>query len=247
MFEHETRHWWFVGTRRVLLDVLGRRLRHGPARLLDVGCGTGGTTASLARLGPVLGLDREVAALRLARGREAPGATFGQADAAFLPVRTGSIDAALLLDVVEHLDDPGQLLHEIGRVLRPDGLALVTVPALQALWSEHDEALHHRRRYSRPALNELLASCGLRVEYLTYYNSFLLPAVAAVRLLGRVRRRLWPRPDPPASDLRLPPEPINAALAALLGAERHLIARARLPIGVSLLAVVRPAGGACDP
>lgn len=237
MFEYETRHWWFAGTRRVVLDVLSRRLPPGPLRLLDVGCGTGGTTARLAGLGSVLGLERERAALGLARSRELAGAALAGADAAALPVRTGSVDAVVLLDVLEHVDDESAVLGEVRRVLAPGGLALVTVPALQALWSEHDEALHHRRRYSRAALQQSLEVSGLTVQYLTYYNSFLFPAVAAARLLGRARRRLCRRAGSPRSDLSRPPPPVNAALAGLLGAERHLLRHLRLPIGVSLLAV----------
>jgi len=246
MYEHETRHWWFAGTRRVVLDVLARHLPADdrPPRLVDVGCGTGGTTVRLARLGRAVGVDLAPAALTLARerGKAAdPAPLWLRADAAGLPLATGWADAVTLLDLLEHTDDERPVLAEALRVLRPGGLLLVTVPALPALWSEHDEALHHRRRYRRSGLKNVLEDQGVEIQLLTHYNSLLLPAVAVARGLGRLRRAVRPRGGPPESDLALPPGPINRLLAGLLASERHLIRRTRLPLGVSLLAVGRRA------
>ena len=242
MFEHESHHWWFVGTRRVILDVLRRRAPAGadgaPPRICDIGCGTGGTTARLSTLGAALGLDASAEALRLARRR--PGGAFAQGDAARLPLATGAFDVATLLDIVEHTDDDAAVVAEAARVLRPGGLLLLTVPAFPFLWSQHDEALHHRRRYRSREIRKLLEDQGLQIDILTYYNSALFPAVAAIRLLSRLGR--GGAGAPPKSDLSLPPAPLNGLLASLLGSERHLVGRIPLPAGVSLLATALKRG-----
>jgi len=263
----EGSHWWFQGTRRVIFDQLDRLLPSLPNRpptILDLGCGTGGTTRLLARRGPTLGVDAVLLPLQWARQSE-PGLCWLQASAAALPLPDGACDLIVALDVLEHLPDDRAALAEIARVLRPGGALLLTVPAWPVLFSDHDRALGHYRRYRAATLRPLLAAAGLDIARLSYFNSLLFPAAAAVRLGQRARqqvRRSLGRPGsspgavatdptlpttppaaepPPASDLRPLPEPLNALLAGLLGLERHLLARHELPAGLSLLAIARRA------
>lgn len=242
MYRVETRHFWFRGTRRVivaaLVRALGPRLSH--ARLLDVGCGTGFTLTCLPAGVRAVGLDASAAALRLAR-RRASGADLVRGSAYALPFGSACFDAVLALDVLEHLDDDRAAAREIGRVLAPDGVAVVTVPAFGELWSAHDEALEHRRRYRLGEVEAVLRQAGLTVEHATYYNFFLFPLVAAARWLGRAATMLRGERESRArgTDLRVPPGPINELLCAVLGAERAIAPRMRLPIGVSCLLVAR--------
>jgi hypothetical protein len=110
------------------------------------------------------------------------------------------------------------------------------------LWSEHDEVLHHKRRYRRRPLKALIEAAGLRIDWLSYYNTLLFPPVAAVR----VARKLVSKPpaapteaSTEADGTTLPPAPVNALLKALFAVERHVIGRMHLPIGVSLIGVAR--------
>lgn len=247
MWRVEREHFWFVGTRDILLDVLRRELGGDDAlaraRIVDVGCGTGYTQT---RLPPVVGdgvrfaVDRSHLALGLTRRQPSPPWLL-QADASALPLRDGSVDVALSLDVLEHLDDDLGGARELARIVRPDGIVVVTVPAWQALWSEHDVALHHRRRYRRPEIVSVLESAGLRVDHATYFNTLLFPLVAAVRLAGRVRALVaGDVARASESDATLPPRPINRLLHRVLASERHVVGRLPLPIGVSILVVARP-------
>jgi SAM-dependent methyltransferase len=202
--------------------------------VLDVGCGTGYTLSRLPAGVRATGIDLSPTSVALARER-APGASIVQGSATALPFGDGTFDACIALDVLEHIDDDLGAARELRRVVRPGGVVLITVPALKLLWHAHDEALHHRRRYT---LGEIVATterAGLRVETQTYYNSLLFPLVLAQRVGGR----LLGLAKDGDSDLRIPPAPLNRALGAILSAERHLVRYVRLPIGVSCLVVAR--------
>lgn len=236
MHAAETRHFWFVGTRNVIVDVLSRAL--GPAasnaRVLDVGCGTGYTLSRLPAETRATGIDISPTSVALARER-APRASIVQGSAVALPFGDGAFDACIALDVLEHLDDDAGAARELRRVVRPGGVVLITVPALKILWHAHDVALHHRRRYTLPEIVSVVERAGLRVETQTYYNFLLFPLVFA----QRVGSRMLGLVDHDKSDLGIPPAPLNRALGAILSAERHLIPHMRLPIGVSCLVVAR--------
>ncbi len=232
MAAQEERHFWFRGTRRVILAVLRRAVGDRPGRVLDLGCGTGFTLAQVEGE-PRVGLDRSAHALAWARGKG--GLTLARGEASALPFADRSFDVVLALDVLEHVDDDAGAAREAWRVLRPGGVLLATVPALRSLWSDHDEALEHRRRYRAGELRTLLSGAGFDAIDAGYYNFFLFPLVAASRILTRLR----PRRGQAHSHLRTPPRPINDVLAAVLGAERHLALRVPFPVGVSIIAVAR--------
>jgi SAM-dependent methyltransferase len=239
-FRAESRSWWHLGRRAVLARVLERGLAEagmgGDIELLDVGCGTAGTTAFLAAGRRVVGCDAAPEALALARHRGLAGLV--RADAAALPFSAARFDVALALDVLEHHDDDRAVAAEAWRVLRPGGLLLATVPAFAALWGPHDVLSHHRRRYRLPELTRILHAAGFEIRRASYFNSALFPIVLAVQLVRRLLRAGGPAAA--ASDLpRRMPRLLNSALAVAFAAERHVVSRVRLPFGVSALAVAR--------
>ncbi len=241
MHEAEQRSWWFRGRRRVLDAVVGRLELRAGARIVDLGCGTGGNLGMLAQHGEVLGVEPSADAVAFAReGLDEPGSASAtsvvHASAEATGLEGGAFDLITLLDVLEHLDDEGPALAEAARLLRPGAHLLVTVPAFMLLWSGHDEALHHRRRYRRPELVELLERAGFALCWASYYNASLFPPVAAVRVGRRLIGTGGERRADVGDGL---PGPIAASLEALFAAERHLVGRARLPFGVSLIALVR--------
>lgn len=238
MYRLEDRHWWFVARRHLLTRALEAFLRPSPAaprspRLLDVGCGTGGTLDRLRPYGEVVGLDLEPLALRFCRERG--WRTLVQGSATALPFADNSFDAVVALDVLEHIPDDARAAAEIGRVLAPGGILLVTVPAYRSFWSGHDVALMHQRRYVAREVEALLRGAGLKVEQLTYTVSALLPLVWLIR---RAQRLLRPN-APPRADAAVTGEPLNGLLRALLQAENHLALRCRIPFGLTVFAVAR--------
>jgi len=231
---HEARHWWFVGRRRiiasVLEDLLGARK---DLRILDIGCGTGGMLPLLGAYGRVTGIDPAEAAIRYSKQRYASMAELLQVDfPREIPPGRG-YDLITLFDVLEHLDDDGRALEAASSLLRPGGWLLITVPALRSLWSPHDDINQHRRRYLRQELKDRIEGAGFYLERLSYYNSLLFPAIFGARLLTRRLARTGDR----RSDFRIGNNWINSRLADLFGAERHLLRRCNLPLGVSLIAI----------
>lgn len=232
MRELEERHWWFVARRRIVRAFIGRYVSLPPgAAILDAGCGTGGNLPMLARLGTVIGLEPDATALALARSR--PGAVEVRAGGLpdDLPFDPESFDLIVLLDVLEHVEDDRASLLNLARVLKPGGHLVMTVPAFPFLWSGHDDAHQHRRRYRRRGLVDKLTAAGLRPRCVTYYNSLLFPLIAAMRLLKRAGQ--------PGDDLWMPSRIVNSVLGAVLGVERIAVGRLPLPAGVSLIACAR--------
>ena len=225
----EDSHWWFSGRRRIIHSQLHAMSARGP--LLDVGCGTGGTLAHLNSLGPAYGVDSARQAIACCRER---GLQVSLASALELPYRSGTFNTVLALDVIEHIDDDVAALRELGRVLMPDGLLLVTVPALPLLWSGHDDANEHRRRYLRSTLADALAEAGFETRRLTYYNSLLLPLAGLRKLIQHGRG------EGGAHLERLPPV-LNSILGRVLSSEATLIRWRDLPLGASLIATCQPA------
>jgi SAM-dependent methyltransferase len=226
-------HWWYRGRRRIVRAELEALELPRPARLLDAGCGGGQTLDLLDDFGRPTGIDPDVGSIALSRARGHDVAVAALPD---LPFDDGTFTACTCLDVLEHLADDEAALAELARVTAASGALLVTVPAYELLWSEHDEANEHRRRYRAGTLKRLALRAGWSVERLTYFNSLLLAPAAAVRLASGYRRRR----SPDVSDLDLTPRALNRALEMPLRAEAALLrCGGRLPAGLSLLAVLR--------
>jgi SAM-dependent methyltransferase len=237
MARREERHWWYTGMRRVALAVLEKELAGWPpVRLLDAGCGTGGTTVELRRFGEVVGIDLVWEALRPARGRGLSRLTRGSIER--LPFRSESFDVVTSFEVVYHLGvgNDACAFQEMRRVLRRGGLFLLRVPAHDWLRGEHDRLVHTRHRYSPSEVREKLTSAGFVLTTLTWANSVLFPPAVAKRLMERV----GPESADAEPDLWQPPAPINAVLEQAIAIEALAIPRdIPLPFGLSVLAVAR--------
>src|SRR6201996_4065488 len=214
--EVEDRHWGYKERRGILAREL-RRLPP-PGLALDIGAAGGGNTRVLRAHGwrPVA-LEYAPTAAQVARER---GIDVIRGDARQLPVGTGALDLVTAFDVLEHIEEDYLATAEITRVLRPGGTALIAVPADMALWSAHDEAVDHVRRYSRETLTSVIVKGGLVIEDIWSWNVLLRPVV-------RFRRQ-----GSEGSDLDNPHPIVNAGLKAVITAERYLPVRS-LP-GVSL-------------
>jgi len=239
MHEQELVHWWFRGRRALLERLLVRHLPPGPERptILDFGCGTGGNTIGYAAFGAVTGIEPDRNALRFAAShparRDRHSIAYCRAVGTALPLRGASFDAVIASDVLEHIADDGAATREVARVLRPGGVFVFSVPAHPWLWSGHDEALWHQRRYRRAELLRLMISAGLEVRWLSYWNAILFPAIALRRVLRPASRR----GAAARSDAALPPALVNMVLTGLLHAEAKLLDWIRFPFGVSLVGV----------
>lgn len=217
----EDTHWWYRERRHLLAKALAGMT---PGDALDIGAAGGGNTRVLRDLGwrPVaLEYGADGAAVAHERGLDVV-----RADATRLPVADASLDLVVAFDVLEHLPDDAAAVAEVRRVLRPGGTWLVAVPADPRLWSAHDEAVDHVRRYTRETLTDVLTGGGFEITSMDSWNVLLRPVVA-------LRRR-----TSSGSDLDDLHPVVNAGLRAVITAERYLPVK-QLP-GVSLLVSARP-------
>jgi SAM-dependent methyltransferase len=229
MAELDDRHWWYRARRKILADLIRREANLPPnARILEIGCGTGHNLAMLSGFGHVDGLelDDEAAALSEKRlGRGILRSPLPELDGV-----TDDYDLIGAFDVIEHIDDDRAALDAIATKLKPGGKFIMTVPAHPWMWTAHDVANHHKRRYSKRSLRALIQGSPLKLDRIGYFNSLLFPVAVAERALSKLRGK-------DNGDVSLPPRPLNAALEAVFGSERYLVGRLPLPPGLSLFAV----------
>ncbi|MBU1699888.1 MAG: class I SAM-dependent methyltransferase [Candidatus Eisenbacteria bacterium] len=239
MFEAEESFWWYRSLRRTMLTLLDPYLpEEGGWRILDAGCGTGGFLIKLSHWGRIIGMDVAPLALELAKRRGSWDLIQGGVQS--VPVASESMDLVVSMDVLYHKEVPDdrEALAELVRCLRPGGWLCLNLPAFNWLKSSHDIAIHTARRYTRKDLSDLLSSQPLHVHRLTHWNMFLFPLAVMVRLLRTTRHE-------DSSDVRPLPQLLNNTLESILKIESKILARADLPIGLSVAAVAQklPAGG----
>ncbi|MEQ1855004.1 MAG: class I SAM-dependent methyltransferase [Longimicrobiales bacterium] len=229
----EEAHWWFLGMRTIYRKQLESLRLARDARVLDLGCGTGGNLALLESFAPTWALDSSLTAASFVRQRGWP--RIGVASATDLPLRDSSFDLVTAFGVIEHVERDDRMLAEMYRVTRPGGHMLIVTSAHEWLWSVHDDRVHHQRRYRIGDLGERVRRAGWKIEQLSYVNSALFPGVALARLVQRVLPERPSSAPGGMSGFGVPPRPINRALAGLLGVEGTLLKWANLPMGVGLI------------
>jgi ubiquinone/menaquinone biosynthesis C-methylase UbiE len=198
--EVEKNWWWFRGRRDLILQII-KEIPYND--VLEIGCGSGELSNHLKNY---TGVDISSKTSRFIVG-----------DAQKLPIKDNSVDLILLLDLLEHTDDK-VVMEEVFRVLKPEGIVLITVPAFMFLWSQHDVDNHHKKRYRRGEL----PLCKFEILKFTYWNSILFPIMA----LAKKKK----------SQLTVLPKFINYTLKTVLKIENYLILKnIRLPIGVTMV------------
>jgi SAM-dependent methyltransferase len=236
MFELEETHWWYRGRRSLVRDALDRfAAPDRPLRILDLACATGGSIRFLSDYGSIRGVDISEETIRLCSARGID--TIVRGDALKLPFADGAFDVVLALDAFEHFEDDKAAMAEVHRVMRKGGVLVATVPAFMALWSPHDEAYHHYRRYRKPELQGRLEAVGFHTERMSYSSMLLFLPVLLLRRL----RSLRPKPVEEAeSDFAVPmPWPLETVADWLTRLEIAVEKRVALPFGVSLYGVLR--------
>jgi SAM-dependent methyltransferase len=233
--EAEATHFWFRGFRLFVSNALedataGRR----DLRLLDCGCGTGYNLRLLERYGEVFAFDLTRTGVQRTKARGKPVV---RADVTHIPFASRAFDVVTSFDVLPAVSADGDAVLEMARLLRPGGVMLLTMAALDALRGDHAISFHELRRYTPRKARRLVEQAGLRVERVSFQFASVFPVIAGARVAQRLLRPLrGVRAD---SDISVPPAPLNSALTALVTAEAALSRRWRMPIGSTIFVVAR--------
>lgn len=231
----EDTHWWFKGRRSLIRHVLKKAGLAPQAVILDAGSGTGGNLALLSEFGRLHAVEMEDTARAMANARGIVQVEAGHLPDA-IPFGTQAFDLAVMFDVLEHVEQDYDTLVALHKRLAPGGKLLLTVPAFEFLWSEHDVIHHHKRRYSLAPLIRLVERAGYKVKFASYINFWLFPLIACVRVLDRLTAgKLMGKKHGANAELRVPPAPVNSLLEAVFASERGLMDIMRLPFGVSII------------
>jgi SAM-dependent methyltransferase len=232
----EDEHFWFKGLRRNAAQLLTVALDgHRPARIVDCGAGTGRNLDWLRTFGWTVGVERSPVGLRVGHAR---ARRLVQGTVAALPFPDSSMDVATSFDVLYCLDDETEraAVQEMWRVLRPGGVVVLNVAALESLRGSHSTLTMEVRRYTKARLRTLFGSAGFTIERLTFANMSSFPITWLIRWRERRSGAVNVASD---NDLKVPAAPINALFSALVWAEAKIMRVADLPIGSSLLCVAR--------
>jgi SAM-dependent methyltransferase len=231
----EATHFWFHGFRAFVAPVLADLAagRHD-LRLIDCGCGTGFNLALLRPYGEVYGFDLTAGGLMRAR---AMGRPLVRADVTRVPFASNTFDVATSFDVLQSIGDASAAMREMARIVRPGGVVVLSVAALEMLRGDHSEAWKEVHRYTRRTARRLVEEADLRVERMSFLFASLVPMMFAVRLVQRLTRPF--REHRADTDISVPAAPLNAALTSVVRAEAALARRVSMPIGSSLLVVAR--------
>jgi SAM-dependent methyltransferase len=243
----DQRHWWFLGRRKLLRDVLRCVVSPDPAALvIDVGCGTGANIASLAGDYRCLGIDTSADAIDFARQRFPHVQFICGAAPGDLGATASQARGMLLMDVLEHVEDDRGVLAPLAQSLAPGAILLLTVPADMRLWSAHDEGLLHFRRYDEAMLRRLWHGLPLEPMAVSHFCTRLYPLARLQRGMSGLRDRLLRRPRGDAWSMRVPAAPLNRLLERTFRSEARTLVdltqgrrNAGYRYGVSMMAVLR--------
>ena len=232
----EERHFWFRGLRRNARFLLEKAVgAQGISLIVDCGSGTGRNLDWLSSISRAVGVELSPVGLEAARRARRPVA---RATVTQLPFADAVADVATSFDVLYCLPDESEraAVREMYRILKPSGIAIVNVAALDVLRGSHSALTMEVRRYTPARLRDLLTRAGFVIERMTFTNLPTFPATLAVRIADRLTGRA---PEGSDADLRVPPAPVNALFDVALRVESALLRAVDMPIGTSLLCVAR--------
>jgi len=243
LFEMEQKHFWHIGRRELILDVLRRNISDlTGSRMLEVGCGNGNILAYLKQNGiNIEGGDLFLEGLEFCQRRTGSAGLY-QIDVLNLPFRN-NFDIIGIFDVLEHIDNDVKALGEINQALKPGGKLLLTVPSHKYMWSYFDVQSHHKRRYNKKELVTKLEQTGFTIKKISYYMFFLFPVFAAVRFANHIFRKTIANNDVKTSiEVKTIPV-INWVFSESLRLEKLLIRHINLRFGASLIALAEKPNG----
>lgn len=231
-------YWWHVGRNHIIETQLNKIVSKKPAKILNIGCGTGGTIPYLEKFGEVTNVDTSPEVVKYLEQNGIANVVL--VDGLKLPFKANSFDVVVGFDVLEHIEDEETALNEWRRVLRPGGKMFLTVPAYQWLWSDHDVSLHHFRRYTKKRLKAKVVQSRFEPAKLSYAIVFSLPLIVGFRSLNKLKNTVMKKDEKQGSEMTsyvAVPAFANSLLARILIAESWLLQHVNYLFGTTVMAI----------
>jgi SAM-dependent methyltransferase len=227
----EEKHWWFESRRNIIINLLKKTDRN--STILEIGCSGGQLIQALNRRGfkNVQGIDISQQAIDLCRQKDIHDVFV--MDGSKPAFGDGQFDIVIASDVLEHIEDEQKALKEWNRILKPAGKLIVFVPAFKILWSKHDEANHHYRRYSKLDLIRVLEKAQFEIDRSSYWNFILFFPTSLVRLVQRIVSKYGQKSGDQLVELN---RVANKVLVYLVKTENILLKVLNFPVGISVFA-----------
>jgi SAM-dependent methyltransferase len=239
MLKDEQSHWWYKARRKVVANYLNKYFQgRARAMILDIASACGANFVNYKKYGTVYGVDISEESIAFCRSKGIN--RIARSDVQTLPFRNGAFEIVIALDALEHFEDDIKALSEIKRVIKPGGILIITAPAMNILWSQHDRAFHHIRRYSSGELCKKLKGSGFIIEFITYRLFFLFLPVLIFRKF-RDLVQLTAAKTLQRSDFHIALPSMFSTLLGYIGRlEEYVIdKKGRFPIGVSLFCAAK--------
>lgn len=238
MHETEETDWWYRSRTCIVADTLKKIYGDKKdLKILDLATAVGNNFKNFDNYGKMYGIDISWESIKYCKERGIDSIIRG--DAMRLPFKDNVFDLVIALDAFEHFKDDRKALEEVNRVIKEKGCLIVTVPALMLLWSPHDEAFHHHRRYAKTELAGKMEASGFAIERITYWTFLLMPSV----YLFRKVRKLCRDGEPVSDFYTVLPSLLGRLFGSVQTLERGIIEGGiSLPVGVSLFCVAKKTG-----
>jgi SAM-dependent methyltransferase len=226
----EDTHWWFVARRKII----EKQIKNIPSpkyKILEVGCGTGGNLSMLKQFGSVKAFEMDRSAIEMIKLKAINDITveFGKCPNQ-IPFREEKFDLICIFDVLEHINNDIETLIELKKLLNFNGKIIITVPAHQWLFGNHDLFLNHCRRYSHFSLKEVIKKSKFKIDKISYFNTILFPLALI--------ERLFIIPFKKSIGLNKPSKIINNFLCNIFSVESYILVKMNLYFGLSLICVI---------
>lgn len=200
------------------------------SKIIDVGCASGTFLEHLNEKGykNLCGIDPNPASIEFIRRNLPDICLYDLYLKDYLYQEKKKFDFVFLLDVLEHIEEDQTFLSEVNDLLYESGKVIISVPAYQWLWCDHDKMHNHYRRYSMERLNQLLDDCGYEVEFCSYYSTILFPLVILQKMISKIKKY---------EDHKsfLPSPFLNMILKTIYKQEIPLLKKISFPFGSSLI------------
>ncbi len=228
----EEKFWWFQVRNKLVYELILRYCKIIPfSKVLDIGCGTGGFTKQLANSFEVIGLDSSDIAINYCRKRGLQNVLCGKLDD--FDFKNEMLHMITLLDVIEHIENDEEMLKKANNILHDNGYIVISVPAYQWLWSNHDVLHHHYRRYTKKSLINLIKKQNFEIIYSSYFNTLLFLPALILRFWGKITGKKS------KTELDNPEPLLNPVFKFIFNLERKILKIFKFPFGLSIIVIAK--------